>query len=136
MSGGAPVKANFLLLAAAAVYGVAGVALLFAPEEILTALGEAATPFVAWLVQSFGAALLGFAWLNWFHRYTLTRGILGRPVLMPNLVFASVAFWLALGAWRRVGGSPPLASVAAVFGLLAVAFGARLFARTSGKQGS
>jgi hypothetical protein len=130
------VKVNFLLLTAAAFYGVAGVALLFAPEEILTALGEAATPFVAWLMQAFGAALLGFAWLNWFHRYTLTGGILGRPVLMPNLAFASISFWLALGAWRRAGGSLPLGSVAAGFGLLSVAFGARLFARTTAKRGS
>jgi len=129
------VKANFLLIAAAAVYGVAGAALLFVPEEILAALGEAATPFVAWLVQALGAALLGFACLNWFHRFTLTRGILGRPVLMPNLAFASIAFWLALGAWRRAGGSLALGSIAAVFGLLSVAFGARLFARSSAERG-
>jgi hypothetical protein len=123
-------KTNLLLLASAAVYGLAGIALLFAPAEILGRLGEAATPWETWLAQAFGAALLGFAWLNWFHRYTVTAGILGRPVLMPNLAFASMAFWLGAGAWRRAAGHPPgLLAVAASFGVFAIAFGARLFAR-------
>jgi hypothetical protein len=56
--------------------------------------------------------------------------ILGRPVLMPNLAFASIVFWLALGAWRRSpDGSRVLLAVAAAFGALALAFGARLFAK-------
>ena len=120
-------RVNFLLAVTAALYGVAGVGLTFAPGEVLAAVGASASVAGTCLVQMLGAALLGFAWLNWLHRYSKTQGILGRPVLLPNLMFVSVSFWLAAGAWRRAPNEFFLLACAIVLGALSVAFGARIF---------
>jgi hypothetical protein len=124
------VRVNILLAATAAIYGLAGVALLFAPDELLAAAAAPSSPLVDWLLQALGSALLALAFMNWMNRFTRTEGILGRPVLLPNLFFATTAFWLALGAWRRSPG-PVLLGCAVVLGILAVAFGARMFGRAS-----
>lgn len=89
-------RLNYLLTATALLYGVIGLGLTFAPSEILGVVGAAPSAVGSWLAQALGAALLGFASLNWLSRYTETRGIFGRPVLLPNLVFVTVNFWLAL----------------------------------------
>ena len=123
-------RLNILLIVAAALYGLAGIALLFAPEELLTAAGVPASTVVAWLAQALGAALLALAFLNWMNRFTRTQGVLGRPVLLPNFFFATTSFWLALAAWRRTP-DPVLLGCAIVLGALAVAFGARMFGRAT-----
>ena len=121
-------RLNFLLVVAAALYGLAGIALLFAPEELLAATGVTAPALVDWLAQALGAALLALAFLNWMNRFTRTQGVLGRPVLLPNFFFAATSFWLALSAWRRTP-DPVLLGSAIVLAALAVAFGARMFGR-------
>jgi hypothetical protein len=122
--------ANPLLVASAVVYGVGGLALTFAPAEILTAF-DAPTPVVAtWLAQLLGAALLGFAFVNWMQRYTKIGGIFGRPVAMPNLMFAMIAFFGSLGAWRHQSDQPTLLAGTVLFGALTVAYGARVFGRS------
>lgn len=127
-------KLNALLAVTAAVYGVLGIALVFAPDELLAAVGSPQSAVPAFLAQMLGAALMGFAWMCWFQRYTKTEGILGRPVSMPNLLFATVAFWLALGAWRRHTELRVALAAAGVFGVLMVAYAARVFGR--GRQPS
>lgn len=121
-------RINILLTGTAAIYGLVGLGLLFAPDELLAAIGAPASVPVSWLVQAFGTALLGLAFMNWFQRYTRTEGILGRPVLVPNLFFVATSFWLALSAWRR-SQSEILLACALVLGALSVAFGWRLLAR-------
>lgn len=123
-------RTNPLLAISAAVYALPGLALLFAPREILAASGAPASAVADWLAQVLGAALLGFAWINWLHRYTRTHGILGRTVLLPNLIFVTTAFWLALGAWRRDPEIRLFVWASIVLGALAVAFGSRLFAKS------
>lgn len=130
-SGEAPVslrvKLNPLLTAAAVAYALSGLALTFVPEELLRALGGGATRPGVWLAQLVGAALLGLAWLNWLQRHATVGGVLGRPVLLTNLLFASMSFWATLHAWRQEPTLTGLAWIAGVLGLLGVAFGARLF---------
>ncbi len=121
-------RLNPLLTVAAALYGAAGIALLFAPDELLAAMGAPASILVSWLAQALGAALLALAFLNWMNRFTRTQGVLGRPVLLPNFFFAATSFWLALAAWRRTP-DPVLLGSAIALGALAVAFGARMFGR-------
>lgn len=126
-------RMNPLLTVTAAIYGVVGLGLLFAPDELLSAAAAPASPLVVWLVQALGSALLALAFMNWMNRFTRTEGVLGRPVLLPNLFFATTAFWLALGAWRRSPG-PVLLAAAFVLGVLAIAFGARMFARPASSR--
>lgn len=119
---------NYLLAATAVFYALSGLLLLFVPDVFLVAIGATLSVAGSWAAQSLGAALLGFAWLNWMQRHLKTEGIYGRSVLLPNLVFVSVSFWSALAAWRRAP-SPQLLLCGVLLGALSVAFGARLFAR-------
>lgn len=121
-------KLNPLLVTAALAYAVIGMALTFAPAESLAAV-QAPTPEVSvWLAQLLGAAILGLTALNYVHRYSVVGGILGRPILLANLVFLSGAFFASVSSWRDAGGTVYLAA-SIVLGLLFAAFGVRLFTR-------
>ena len=117
---------------AAAAYSLPGLGLTFAPSELLRYVGLPSDAAVTWLAQLFGAALLGLASLNWFQRYSTVGGVLGRPVLLTNLVFLTVSFFATLGAWRHQGGVVFLTAGVA-FGLLALAFGLRMFQSPSSR---
>lgn len=126
-------KLDPLLFAAAVLHGVAGLAMTFAPDEVVALLGGASGTAV-WVGKLLGAALLGLASLNWLQRHARVGGVLGRPVLLANLMFATVAFWGTVSAWRHDGGGALLVA-GLVLGGLSAAFGARLFgvgARQSG----
>jgi hypothetical protein len=64
--------------------GAAGVSLVFAPREI----GAALMPGTSGdgLFQLLGAALLGFAAMNWTARGAALGGIYGRAVVIGNLM--------------------------------------------------
>lgn len=128
-------KLNSLLVAAAAVYGVAGMALTFAPAESLAALRAPAPAIVVWMAQLLGAAILGLALLNYVHRYSMVGGIFGRPILLANLGFLSLSFFATLSSWRRDGGAVYL-TACIVLGILFAAFGVRLFTRAAGPGGT
>jgi len=128
------VKLNLLLVASAAVYGVSGLALTFAPAELLAALGASPSAAPLVLAQLLGAALLALATLDWLQRYATVGGILGRPVLLANLIFALPGFLSALRAWRHDGGAP-LLTIACVLGAFTAAFGMRLLGWGGAPQG-
>lgn len=116
---------NPLLVVAGIAYGVAGLALTFAPHELLPYVGVTASPATAWLGQLLGAALFALAFLNWFLRFTQMAGIHGRPLLVTNLSFSTIAFLASLRHWRE-GGTSVVAGATVVLGALAIGFGARL----------
>lgn len=120
-------KLNRLVLLVSLVYGVAGIVLTFAPDELLARAGATPAPVVVWLGQLLGAALLGLAFLNWLQRHAVVGGILGRPLLLTNLTFLMVSFFASVHQWRAAGTSPLFAATSVVLGLLAAAFGLRLF---------
>lgn len=126
-------KINPLLLGSAVIYGVAGVALLFAPAEMVALAGGEASAAGEWMGQLLGGAILGLAWLNWLQRYAVTGGILGRPVLLANLMFTTVAFFGSLHAWRATGGAAP-AGVALVAGILWIGYTVRLVGRAGARS--
>jgi hypothetical protein len=71
-----------LLLSSSALFlAIIGLALTFAPQEIL-AITE---PLQTIAAQLLGAALCGFALLNWMSKGTAMGGIYGRPLAMGNL---------------------------------------------------
>jgi hypothetical protein len=120
------VNTRLLMGASALALGTGGLAATFLPQEVLGSLGaHASGPGVA-LVQLFGAALLGFGFVNWMAKGSLVGGIYSRPIVLGNLVhFASGALTLA----RLVPGraSVPLLAIAAVYALFAVTFAVILF---------
>ena len=106
----------------AAVLLLGGVALLFAPDLVLPALGVPAS--AAPVGQLLGAAWLGVAALDWLQRDAVLGGVYGRPVVFGNGVLAFVS------ALSLVGAGPATAAawaVAAVAGALALAWGLLLF---------
>ena len=120
---------RLILMATAAVAAVCGAALLFAPEEILRALGGGALapPAASFALQICGGALFGFAMLNWMARGTRVGGIYARPLALANFLQwgSGAVTWSHL--WRA-GAHPALVVAATTAWLLcALAFAYLLF---------
>lgn len=124
-------KANVLLAASGIVYGAAGMALIFAPQEALAALHATGAPIDILVLQLLGSALFGFAMLNWMNRFATIGGIYGRPLVVANLGHTMTAALLALQALRRGASGPLLWTIIIVYGVLALAFGARFMGVSS-----
>jgi hypothetical protein len=124
-------RTNLLLAVTAVVYALTGAVVTFLAEELLRAVGVPTRVEVRWLLQALGAALLALGWLNWIQRHTVTAGIHGRAVVLPNLLFALVLALNAFSAFRGGAGAaaPLLGGLAIGFGVIAVAFGSRIFVR-------
>lgn len=94
-----------ILIGTAAVLALSGLALLFAPDEMLRLLGVAA-PSAA---ESVLAQLLGCAWIglangNWIARGLAVGGIHGRAIVAGNLVHSTTASLVLLR--HALGGAP------------------------------
>ncbi|MCC3155493.1 hypothetical protein Q3A66_20730 [Hymenobacter sp. BT770] len=118
---------KFLLGASAALMAAGGLALQFAPHEVLAYAGYPASGLAPVVVQLLGALYLGFALLNWMSKGVRMGGIYARPLAVGNVLhFLAGAFTLLHYALRN----PAAAGVwvgAAGYALLAVLFGAILF---------
>lgn len=121
-----------ILSTTAVLAGAAGLAALFAPDEILRALttgGAAAAmpPAAAFVLQLCGGALFGFAMLNWAARGTKVGGIYGRPLALGNLVQwgAGAATWTHL--WRAGVHAPAVVAATLVWLACTCAFGYLMF---------
>lgn len=121
-------KYNWLVLIAAAVYGVAGLTLLFAGSELFVLAGGTPSPAAQWFSQLAAGAVLGLASFNWLQRFSVMGGILGRPLLLANLTFTTVCLFASLRLWMDAGGAVLFVAVA-VFGFFTAGFGVRLFRR-------
>ena len=125
-------RPSLLLLGSAVVYFAAALPLLFAPEETLAFAGVAASTLDTALLQVLGAAVFGFAMLNWLNRYSRIGGIFGRPVVAANLAHAGSAA-LLLGKVAKSAAFPPLlVTVLAVYAVMAIAFAIKFFVQPPG----
>ncbi len=115
-----------LLVATAGLYAIPGLALTFAPEEVLLGLGALPTPAFGWIGQLLGAVLIGMALLNWYLRRSAMGGIYGRPLLLANLTPLTIAFFATLRLWAGAG-TMLYAVATAILGVFTVAYGGRLF---------
>ena len=125
-------RPNPLLWASAALYFAASLPLLFAPDELLRYAGAAPSTLDTALLQVIGSALFGFAMLNWMSRYGVFGGIYGRPVVMANFTHTATAALLLGKIAIRVPFSPQLVAAVVLYGILAVAFGYKLFTAPKG----
>ena len=114
-----------ILVGTALAFGAAGLALLFAPREILAVLGvEDASRAVAVLGQLLGAAWLGLAYGNWTARGLAVGGIHGRAIVIGNLVNATTGGLVLLrhaisdGSFAAWAAALLLAATALAFGWL------------------
>ena len=82
--------AAFLLLA--------GITLLFAPNEIGALTSQTAAGH-ALFVQLLGAAFIGFAASNWIVRHSPVGGIYGRAAVIGNFAFSIVGALALLGSF-------------------------------------
>jgi hypothetical protein len=120
------VNTKVLMTASAIALGTAGAAGLFLPEELLAALGIAATGMLPTLVQLHAAALLGFAMVNWMAKDSLIGGIYNRPVAVGNVMhFATGAITLMKVA--AANATPIVITAMVLYAVFGVAFGMLLF---------
>jgi hypothetical protein len=117
-------------MAASAVFlGIAGVAALFAPDEILHAANVPSSPFLPSLVQLCAALLLGFAITNWMVKGSRVGGIYNRPIALGNLLHFAVGA-ITLDRFALHGHEAwPVLALATVYTIFAVAFGIVVFGR-------
>ena len=118
-----------VLIAAAAFLGLIGLALTFAPAEILALAHIAVSdaPQTVLFGQFAGALCLGSAMANWMCRDNSVGGIYGRPLSVGNLVQFTVA---ALALDKAVVAGRHEASVLGLAGacsVLAVLFAMLVF---------
>ncbi|HSK79430.1 MAG TPA: hypothetical protein VLQ45_23455 [Thermoanaerobaculia bacterium] len=120
-------RPNPLLVFSAVLYFLAGVAALFAPQELLSFGGAVPSALAVSLLQAVGAAFLGFGMLNWLSRYSRVGGIYGRPIVAANFAHTFAAAALLVKAVPRGDGSPLAWAALGIYGVLAVLFGLKFF---------
>jgi hypothetical protein len=116
-----------LVLATTLVLGLGSIGLIFAPEEIASALGIGDPGSIAVVLQLYGAALFGLAMTGWMVKGAVIGGIFGRSYVVGNTGHALVG---ALALTRPVlaaGASPALWAIALVYWALALVFGYLMF---------
>ena len=115
------------MFASACFMAAAGVDLLFAPAETLSAFGVRADASLAVAAQVMGGLYLGFAMLNWMARRSTIGGIYNRPLVLGNLTHFLVGALALLKAANKIPGSPVTWIVVASYSVLAIGFGTLLF---------
>jgi hypothetical protein len=106
---------------------LAGLALSFAPAEVLAAFGVTAIPALVVFAQLTGALYLGFAILDWMARESTIGGIYNRPLALGNFLHFLVGALALLKAASRGSGSITEWVAVGVYSLFALGFGAVLF---------
>jgi hypothetical protein len=115
------------MTASAAVVAVIGLALSFAPAEIVAYLGAAPNAVLSVLLQVAGAAFLGFAILDWMARASVIGGIYNRPLALGNFLHFGAG---AIAAGKAAFAGHTQGSVIVlglVYAFLAIGFGFVIF---------
>jgi hypothetical protein len=119
-----------LVLATTIVLAAAGVALIFAPQEIAAALGAADPGGLALLLQLYGAALFGLAMTGWMVKDAVVGGIFGRSYVVGNTAHAFVGALVLIRPALAPGATPVLLAITVIYWLLAIAFCYLMFMET------
>jgi hypothetical protein len=120
-------QSRIIMAAAAIAMGIAGVAGLFAPQELLHALGITAELVPTLLTQLTAALFLGFAMVDWLAKDSLIGGIYNRPVSVGNLTHFAIGAITLIKAAASHATTPPLVAAAAIYTLFAIAFAMLVF---------
>jgi uncharacterized membrane protein len=127
-------QTKILMTTSALLMGIAGILLLFVPEELLSSLGIFSTSVSDNFAHFLGALYLAFAATNWMARANLIRGTYGRPIVVGNFVH----FFLGSLLFLRELRFDPLPfwelAIMCVYVLFAVFFGRILFTNPVNNQ--
>jgi quinol-cytochrome oxidoreductase complex cytochrome b subunit len=121
------VNTRIVLSASAIVLGAAGVAAIFAPQEILAAMSVGDGGMLPVMMQLLGTVWFAFALMNWTARGSLIGGIYNRPVAIANLAHFMVGALALAKAAARTPAPAPLLMLTTVYVVLAIAFGLVFF---------
>ncbi len=111
------------MIASALFMGMVGLALTFAPQEILHRFGSGATNWELTLAQLCGALYCGFALMNWTAKGMLLGGIYGRPVVIGNLVHFTMGALLLLKMSSAPSDEPIRWVLIAAYVVFAIGYG-------------
>lgn len=118
-----------LMAASAVALGAMGLAVSFAPQEFLAALGAPADRSVAVLLKLMGGLYLGFALMNWTARNNMIGGIYARPVSVGNLLHFLMGAITLVKYQVTAEFSATLAGALGVYLVFGAAFGWLVFGR-------
>ena len=121
------------MVASAAVMGLAGLAALFLPAEILKNLQEPETAFQKICIQMMGTLYLGFALMNWMAKTVLIGGIYSRPLAMGNFFHFLTGTLTLFKAMMNQPGLKYVWAVLLLYAIFAGCFGIVAFTSPSKK---
>ena len=127
---------RLLMILSATWFLLLALVVSFAGVDLLLAMDVAVTPAATPLLKLLGAALLGFAIMNWMAKGTMIGGIYARPLSAGNFLYFTIA---ALSLLKPLfGGALPVALIVAmtIHAAFAVAFGWLLFGQGAACVGS
>ena len=78
-------NARLIMTSTAILFAVMGVALTFAPDNIMALTGIGSSMIIMLTLQLIDAAYYAFAMLNWMAKGALIGGIYNRPIVIANL---------------------------------------------------
>lgn len=120
------------LSASAVLFGVSGLGMLFVPDDVARLLGLSTS---AVLLQLLGAALLGFAAMNWTARGLPLGGIYGRAVTSGNQVHAFIGAMVLIRLAFSTSAPAAMWVLAAVYALAAAYFSWLMFFSSGLRKG-
>lgn len=88
-------KLGTLMMVTTVVAGIFGIAFVLAAGPLMTMYGATLNPAGTLIAQLFGAALIGYAVVNWFARNAKGDEAL-RAIVLANLVADTIGFIMAL----------------------------------------
>jgi len=123
-----------IILGTTLLLGVTGVALIFAPVEIASALAVAEPAGTAILVQLYGAALFGLAMTGWMVKDSVIGGVFGRSYVVGNAAHACTGALILVRPALAGRATGAFLVLTAVYWLLGLAFGYLMFIAAPGAR--
>ena len=115
------------MVASSAFLALLGLALTFAPAELLALLDASASAPLTVVLQLAGASYLGLALVNWTARGLIIGGIYARPLSLGNFVHFLTGSMALLKFLPSAGLQPLLLALLVGYAMLAVGFGYLMF---------
>ena len=119
-------NSKVLMVASSVVLAVAGIAAIFAPNELLGLFGCTNPGPGGLLLQLLGSAYLSFAITNWTAKDNAIGGIYSRPLSLGNFAHFAIGTLVLMRPAIRTHKAP-LIVAAALYAVFAILFGALLF---------